>query len=454
MEGVHEGSDPVNAGVSFGQMALMIELSANTEKRYHPRSLRFIGVIAIRHCREAIMRERFSGSMTTVAIAGAAVGVVISASITPASAQAAPPPAMKTPWGEPDLQGIWTDETDTPLQRSPKYASQEFFTEAQRAELDQQRAAMLGRDRRAERGTTADVAGAYNDVFTPKKRTGARTSRIVDPPNGRLPALTPEAQKSAAAEREFRLVLLQATETCKNNQLPCRGGKYDPTPSPRFADPPPRYNTATVNRYDGPEDASLAVRCLMVGGLPELGPLGAIGDRISFRRIVQTPGGISMFYDVGQGQGWQRNIVMDGSPHLPASIRQWFGDSRGHWEGNTLVIDVTNFSPKTDFQGSRENLHVVERWTRTSPAILEYAVTVEDPTVWARPWTAKQEFILQNNEENRIYPEPRCIEGNYGLPGLLHGHREQERTFAKGQGVDPRTITTVGGGNDEPDPLE
>jgi hypothetical protein len=125
-------------------------------------------------------------------------------------------------------------------------------------------------------------------------------------------------------------------------------------PSPRFAEPPPRYNTATINRYDGPEDASLPVRYLM-GGLPEIGTLGAIADRISFRRIVQTPGGISMFYDVGQGQGWQRNIVMDGSPHLPAGIRQWYGDSRGHWEGNTLVIDVTNFSAKTDFQGSREN---------------------------------------------------------------------------------------------------
>jgi hypothetical protein len=406
------------------------------------------------------MRERFSSSMITVAIAGAAVSVVISVLITRTSAQApvasatAPASALTTPWGEPDLQGIWTDETDTPLQRSPKFANQEFFTEAQRAELDGQRSAMRGRDRRAERGTVADVAGAYNDVFTPKKRTGARTSRIVDPPNGRLPPLTPEAQKTAAAEREFRLALLQATETCKNNALPCRGGKYDPTPSPRFADPPPRYNTANMNRYDGPEDASLAVRCLMVGGLPELGPLGAVGDRISFRRIVQTPGGISMFYDVGQGQGWQRNIIMDGSPHLPASIRQWFGDSRGRWEGNTLVIDVTNFSPKTDFQGSRENLHLVERWTRTSPTTLDYAVTVEDSTVWVRPWTAKQEFILQNNEENRIYTEPRCIEGNYGLPGLLLGHRVQEQAFAKGLGVDPRTITTVAANEGEPDPLQ
>ncbi len=312
---------------------------------------------------------------------------------------------------------------------------------------------MLGRERRAERGTVADVAGAYNDVFTPKKRTGLRTSRIVDPPNGRLPPLTVGAQTIATAEREFRLALLQATETCKNKESPCAGGKYDPTPSPRFVEPPPRYNTATINRYDGPEDASLAVRCLM-GGLPEIGTLGAIADRISFRRIVQTPDGISMFYDVGQGQGWQRNIVMDGSPHLPAGIRQWYGDSRGHWEGDTLVIDVTNFSPKTDFQGSRENLHVVERWTRTGPNTLEYTVTVEDPTVWTRTWTAKQEFIRQDDRENRIYTEPRCIEGNYGLPGLLHGHRMEDLAFAAGRGVDPKTISTISVNESERDPLQ
>jgi hypothetical protein len=312
---------------------------------------------------------------------------------------------------------------------------------------------MKGREERAERGTIADVAGAYNDAFTPKKRTGQRTSRIVDPPNGRLPAQTPEAQKVAAAEREFRLTLLQATEACKNNEAACRGGKYDAKPSARYDDPAPRYNTATINRYNNPEDASLAVRCLM-GGVPEVGQLGAIGDRISFRRIVQTPGGITMFYDVGQGQGWQRNIVMNGSPHLPASVRQWYGDSRGHWEGNTLVIDVTNFSAKTDFQGSRQNLHVVERWTRTGPATLAYEARVEDPSVWTQPWTLKQDFALQDNKENRIYTEPRCHEGNYGLPGLLNGHRVLESDFAKGRGADPRTITTVGGGNDEPDPLE
>jgi len=377
--------------------------------------------------------------MLTVAIAAAAAGALVSVPVTRASAQAPaasvtpPAPALTTPWGEPDLQGIWTDETDTPLQRSPRYATQEFFTEVQRAELDNERSALLRRDRRVERGTELDVAGAYNALFMTQKRTGARTSMIVDPANGRIPPLTPEAQKMAGADREFRLALLQATETCRSKSVACSGGKYDPTPSPRIAELPPRYNTARMNRHDGPEDGSLPDRCL-TGGLPEFG--AATG---SFRRIVQTPGGISIFYDVGQGQGWQRNIVMDGRPHLPANVRQWYGDSRGHWEGNTLVIDVTNFSSKTDFQGSRDNLHLVERWTRTRPTSLEYVVTIEDPAVWTKAWTVRQEFGKQSDQENRLYYEPRCIEGNYGLPGLMRGARTEELAFAEGRGPHPAT---------------
>jgi hypothetical protein len=378
------------------------------------------------------MSNRLSGSIVTAAIAAAVVGGAISVSVIPSSAQApaASGVALKTPWGEPDLQGIWTDEFDTPLQRPAQYANQEFFTEAQRAELDKTRLATLNRF-----ATEREINGAYNAAtFFTTKHTGARTSKIVDPANGRIPPLTPEAQKTAAAERDFRLALLQSTDTCKDKLPGCTGGKYDPTTSPRRAEAAPRYNTGRMNRNDGPEDSSLAERCL-TGGLPEFG--GATG---SFRRIVQTPGGISMFYDVGQGQGWQRNIVMDGSRHLPPGIRQWFGDSRGHWEGNTLVIDVTNFSPKTDVFGSRENLHLVERWTRTGPRTLAYEVTIEDPTVWTRPWTVRQDFGRQSDEENRIYSEPRCLEGNYGLPGLLHGRRVEDAAFAAGRGPDPASI--------------
>jgi hypothetical protein len=389
------------------------------------------------------MRGSFSGSVMTIAIATSAAIISVSATRTsaqtPASSTTAS--ALKTPWGEPDLQGIWTDENDTPLQRPAKYAAQEFFTPAQRAELDEARTAVLvNADSQRSQGTGRDVAGAYNSQFVSFKRTGARTSLIVDPPNGRVPPLTPGAQKMAAAEREFRLALLLATDTCKEKSPACAGGTYDPIPSPKFGALPPRYNTVAFNRHDGPEDGNLANRCL-TGGLPEFGSRTG-----SYRRIVQTPGGISIFYDVGQGQGWQRNIVMDGSPHLPANIRQWYGDSRGRWEGNTLVIDVTNFSPKTDFEGSRENLHLVERFTRTGPSTIEYEVTIEDPTVWTQPWTVKEEFAKQSDAENRIYYEPRCIEGNFGLPGLLHGRRVEELAFARGRGPDPRTIDNVKGG--------
>ena len=256
------------------------------------------------------MLDRFSGSMITVAIAAAAAGTLYPVSVTRTQAQTHPAPALKTPWGEPDLQGIWTVETDTPFQRSPKYANQEFFTEAQRAEFDRVRSALPGRDYRGERGSERDVSGAYNTVFGGLKRTGTRTSLIVDPPDGRIPPMTPEAQKIAAADRDFRLALMRATQTCKLQLPGCAGGKYDPTPALAPREPPPRYNTARMNRHDSPEDGALADRCL-TGGLPEFGAGNGGG---SFRRIVQTPGGIAIAYDVGQGQGWQRSIVMNGKP--------------------------------------------------------------------------------------------------------------------------------------------
>ena len=384
------------------------------------------------------MLDRLTGATLMVAVGAA--GPFISVLATQTTAQA---PALKTPWGEPDLQGIWTVEYDTPLQRSPRFANQEFFTDAQRAELDRQRSQIRGRDERAERGSEADVAGAYNDVFGAMKRTGKRTSAVIDPPDGRIPPMTPAAQKIAAEDRAFRLALMRATQTCKQQLPGCAGGKYDSKPAVELRDmSPPSYNTARMNRHNDPEDGALADRCLTIG-LPEFGAGNGGG---SFRRIVQTPGGIAIAYDVGQGQGWQRNIVMNGSPHLPAHIRQWFGDSRGHWEGNTLVVDVTNFSPKSDYRGSRENLHLVERWTRTSSTTIEYIMTIEDPTVWTRPWTVTQEFTRQSEQDNRIYYEPRCVEGNIGYPAVLKAARQEDREFAEGRGPDPLTKDNASGG--------
>jgi hypothetical protein len=368
-----------------------------------------------------------------VGVAGASgEGAQRPAATDTAGAAASTGPAPKTAWDEPDLQGIWTDDLQTPLQRPARYANKEFFTDEERGELDRQRGALLRRDQRVARGSERDVAGAYNAVFQSVKPTGTRTSLIVDPPDGRIPPLMPEAKNRNDAAREFRLALLQATETCKQQEAACAGGKYGP-PSPRRAELPPFYNTGRLNRADGPEDRSLGERC-MGAVLPDFG---------GYRRIVQSPGSVSIFYDVGQGQGWQRMIPVDGGPHLPQSIRQRFGDSRGRWEGNTLVVDVTNFSPKFDFQGARENLHLVERWTRVDANTLEYVVTIEDPTMWTRPWTVKQEMNRQHEQANRIYYEPRCHEGNYGLPALLAGARVEEAAFAEGRGPDPVTKDTA-----------
>jgi hypothetical protein len=353
-------------------------------------------------------------------------------------------PNLKTPWGDPDLQGIWNQVFNTPLERPARYANREFFTDQERAEFDRQRAAVRSRDARAQTGTEKDVAGAYNAVFQSIRHYGKRTSLIVDPPDGKLPPLTPQAQARAKIERDFQLALLQATDTCKNKDrgTACAGWQYGP-PSPKWDEVTPFYNTGRLNRHDGPEDGSLGDRC-MSGNYPDLA---------GFRRIVQTPGGVTMFIDTQQGQGFQRNIVMNGSPHLPASMRQWWGDSRGHWEGNVLVVDVTNFSPKTNFMGSHENLHLVERYRRVDADTLEIAMTIDDPTVWTRPWTVKVELGKQDDSANRFYTEPRCFEGNYGLPSLLLGARAADLSYAEGRAPHPATrdnATCDGGENFDP----
>jgi hypothetical protein len=353
-------------------------------------------------------------------------------------------PALKTPWGEPDLQGIWSRDVDVALQRPKKYGSREFLTDAERAELDRQIADILGRDStesRRVRGTERDVNSEFVQApFTMHLPVGRRTSLIVDPPDGRIPPLTPKAQNARDALRQFQLALLQPTAACKEQHPGCAGGKYGPV-SPRRTETPPMYVTGagagTINRADGPEDRSLGERCLG-GTLPDFGSF--IGG---FSRIVQASGEISIFYDIGAGQGRIRHIPITMAPHFPATIRQWWGDSRGRWEGNTLVVDVTNFSPKSDFQGAHETLHLVERWTRLDGDTIEYAVTIDDPTTWTRSWTAKQELKKQSDAANQIYYEPRCQEGNYGLPALLLGARVMENAFADGRGPDPATQCIV-----------
>jgi hypothetical protein len=384
-------------------------------------------------------------------IAAAAVIVAAVAFFRPAATDE----ALRTPWGEPDLQGLWTYEVEIPLQRPASLGNKETLTDQERAALDKERAEILGRTaqgvRRYERGTEQDVGGAYNAaIFTTHRPTGQRTSLIVDPPNGQIPPLTPEAQQKRAEIRAFQLALLQPTDTCKNNMPGCAGGKYGPV-SPRRSETPPHYITVVgaggpgggggaINRSFNPEDRNLGERC-MGAILPDFG-----GNTGFLLQIVQAPGSVAIFYDTAQGQGWQRIIPVRDGPHVPQQVRQWWGNSRGRWEGDTLVVDVTNFSPKTYFNGSQENLHLTERWRRVDDRTVEYTVTMEDPTVWTRPWTVKQEYKKQSDAENRVYKEPRCHEGNYGMTALLSGARAEERDFAAGRGPDPATKCTAGCG--------
>ena len=288
-----------------------------------------------------------------------------------------------TPWGEPDLQGVWTDPTDTNLQRRSDLGDREFYTDEEVAELDRRRIESVARPR-AERGSIADVAGAYDGLYISMLPTGRRTSLIVDPPDGRLPPLTPSVQQRRAAMREYALALKQHTTTCQKKEGDCAEGTYGP-PSPRRAEMPPSYSTRNLNRANGPEDRSSGERC-MGTELPVFG---------GYWRVVQSPGIVSIYYDVGQGQGFQRVIPVTDRPHLPPHVREPFGDSRGRWDGDTLVVDVTNFEPYLDFQNARENLHLVERWTSLDADTLEYSVMIEDPTTWTSSWTVKQELKRQ-----------------------------------------------------------
>jgi hypothetical protein len=385
------------------------------------------------------MKSRLLLILGLAAILGVSVLVVTwGPKEVPASAST-DPSELTTSWGEPDLQGLWSDEYQIPLQRPAKYAGRELLTDAEVAAIDRERAAKPSfGEKRGEKGTERDVAGAYNsEIFLTRRHTGRRTSLIVDPPDGRIPPLTPEVLKRRQEIREWQLALLQATDSCKFKWRGCEGGTYTGVGSPRRDDAFKYYPLGSINRMDNPEDHGLGFRC-MSGILPDFG--GVTGN---VRGIVQSPRAVSIFYDTGQGQGWHRTIPVDGSPHLPPSVRLWWGDSRGRWEGDTLVVDVTNFSPRTDYQGSRQNLHLTERFTRLDRETLEYQVTMDDPTTWARPWTVKQEYTLQSAEHNRVYKEPRCHEGNHGLIGALAGARLKDRLYKEGHGPDPRTINTT-----------
>ncbi len=289
--------------------------------------------------------------------------------------------APRTPDGQPDLQGIWTNATVTPLERPADLGNKQVFTDQEAADYAKQVVQRTNVDQRANLSPEADVAAAYNQFWYDRGTTvisSNRTSLVVDPPDGRIPPLTPDAQKKAAERAELR----------------------------------------RLHPADGPEDRSLNERCLKWG---TAGPPMLPGPYNNNYQIVQTPGYVVIVVEMIHDA---RIIPLDGRPHLPQSVRLWLGDSRGHWEGDTLVIDTTNFRPDSTYRNTiPETLHLTERFTRVSPETILYEFTVDDPATFTKPWRAA---VPMTKIPGPLY-EYACHEGNYAMEGILAGARADEK---------------------------
>ena len=299
--------------------------------------------------------------------------------------------APRTPWGEPDLQGTWTSESElsVPFERPREYGTRQTLTEAELAT----RRATLQRQTDSDNSDfdleTADRsnAGQVGSATSPpphwleRGKASRRTSMVIDPVDGRLPPMTDEGQRRV---RELR-------GTFANGN----------------------FNTTAL--FKGPEDLSLWERCISRGVPSAIFPTVYNANT----QIVQAPGVVAITYEMIHDT---RVIPTDGRAHVPGAIRGYHGDSRGHWEGDTLVVDVTNFSSKTDYRGARETLHLVERFTRTASG-LRYEVAVNDPHTWSKPWTA----ALDLTQQSEPMFEYACHEGNNSMRNILSGARAAER---------------------------
>jgi hypothetical protein len=295
------------------------------------------------------------------------------------SSPKAPAKDPRTPDGQPDLQGIWNNMTATPMERPPELAGKEFF--ASEAEAQAWAKAAVAK---TKAGVDNGV-GAYGDAFfefgtsTVKTR---RTSFIVDPPDGKVPALTPKAQAAWDQEQKIR-----------------RG------------------------RPNGPEDRSISEQCVAIRtGVPPMTPWAYNSNY----RIVQSKNQVAIYIEMIHDV---RIIPLDGRPHLPANIHLWYGDSIGHWEGGTLVVDTTNLSGKTGFYGADENLHVIERFSRMDGDTLLYQFTVDDPTAFTKPWKGEMTMSAAPGP----IAEYACHEGNYALRGILAGARADDKAEEAGR---------------------
>ena len=341
------------------------------------------------------MRQDTDRLAPVLAATAAAVVVVALALPAPLLGQAPDSALARMPWGDPDLQGIWTSSTYTPLQRPENLSDREFLTEEELAELN----ALLTQDGvdplRARRVPSADSDSErqaatrqsdesihYDNALwltesKPRQLTTRRTSLIVDPPSGRVPALIPAAQAREAARRSGSRWLT--------------------------------YNISPQS-FDSHETRTLQERCIVWRheGPPMLPP--SYND---LTQILQTEDYVVVMQEMRVNG--PRIIPLDGRPRLPHAVRQWPGDSRGRWEGDTLVVETTNFNEKTHFNGATQELHVVERFTRVDGETIRYEFTVEDPAAWDRPWSV--EFPLMKRHEP-LY-EYACHEGNYDIRHIL-----------------------------------
>ena len=319
-----------------------------------------------------------------------AVIAIVAVVPTLAVAQSAATVSSQTAWGDPDLQGVWNNATLTPFQRPEELGNQEFLSEEEAASLEQQTANRNDRlwSAPAQRTEAGGNVGAYNNFWMERGTTVVptrRTSVIVDPSNGRLPPLTPDMERQMTSPEAQRLAEV------RRGNLP----------------------------VDSWEQLDLGDRCLWYRGIPSF-PTGYNNNY----HIVQNPDFVAILqehiHDV-------RFIPLDGRPHVAKNIRQYAGDSRGHWEGDTLVVETTRFNNKAfirNFNGDlSEALHVVERFTRVGPDTLDYEFTVNDPNTWTRPWSGS---LPMSRMEQPMF-EYACHEGNYGLTNILAGSRAAER---------------------------
>jgi len=294
--------------------------------------------------------------------------------------------------GQPDLQGTWQDNSATPLERPKELEGRQFLTDKEVAELKQRADRLFKNGYSDFAGGDTFFLAALRDVGKYKNPNSTsssdemvarefdnRTSLVIDPPDGRIPPFTPDGKRRQAAA----------------------------IASISFQRPP-----------SGPQDLSSAMRCI-TPGVPRIGGRFGAGND-GYYQIMQSRGYVIFFMEAFHDA---RIIPLDGRPHLPPEIRTWNGDSRGRWEGKTLVVDTTNFSPKSSFMGAAENLHLVERFTRVAADVLNYEVTIDDPTTWTKPWTV---LVRLKQTKDKLY-EFACHEGNLPMMGTLAGARAQDK---------------------------